>query len=1019
MPEPFRWRRAALVASAATVALAAVTLPASAAPDQPHPHPIRLVAGEFAPAVGAALPGRSGHPAATLSDTAHGAYLVQFDGPVRPEWTAALRERGAEVLEYVPDFAYRVTMTAAQARAVQGLREVNWVGRVQPAWKLSGPARQRADAGRAAVYRVRAQQGAHLDTVRAAAERTGAVVTATGATLVVAAQPAQLDAIAAIEDVAAIDAFHLNEKHNESAAGTIMRASAANQRGYDGSSQIVAVADTGLGGGTAATAHPDIPANRVVAVRDWPGADQASCVDVQPDGPHDADSGHGTHVATSVVGDGAANGLGRAAAHGARLVFQAVEDYADVHGLCEGQAEDGYLLVGLPDELAALLQQAYNDGARVHSNSWGSPQAGVYTEDARAVDAFVNSHRDLAVTFSAGNEGADANADGVIDNDSIGSPATGKNVITVGASENTRTSWTCDQSLTYASPSTKEQATFANRSCQQLGGVMPMPTWGAWWPQDYPAGPIRDDVQAGNANQMAAFSSRGPTNDGRIKPDVVAPGSWIVSGYSDRYQQGYDPAANPKNGAYQHDGYGYPVNSAYKYLSGTSMSNPLAAGGATVVRDFYSKAHSANASAALVKATLINSAADLADENNDGANDNDFPVPNAHEGWGLVNLDNATDGTARFVDEAAGLATGGLSTTTYQVRAGSPLKVSLAWSDREGSATAAVSLVNDLDLEVTSPTGTVYRGNVFSGGWSGTGGSADRRNNVENVYLANPAAGTWTVRVRGFNVPSGPQRFALVVDGSFGTGGGENRNPAVTNPGAQSTQVGTAVNRQILASDADGDTLSYAASGLPAGLSIGRTNGLISGTPGTAGSSAVTVTVTDGRGGSASASFGWTVTAAPPPNQLLVNPGFEAGTSGWSGTTSVITATTSRPAHSGSRWAWLGGNGATTSENLSQQVTIPAGAASATLSFWTRIDTAETSNTRAYDTLRVQVLSSSGAVLATLATLSNLDRSSDYVQRSYDLSGYRGQTVRVRWLMSEDFSLQTTFATDDTALTVR
>ena len=212
-------------------------------------------------------------------------------------------------------------------------------------------------------------------------------------------------------------------------------------------------------------------------------------------------------------------------------------------------------------------------------------------------------------------------------------------------------------------------------TCASQGGQNIIATYGASWPRDYPANPIKDDPAAGNAQQMAAFSSRGPTDDGRIKPDVVAPGTWILSGYSDLYQQGYDASANPKNGAYQYDGWGFPLNQHYKYMGGTSMSNPLTAGGAAVVKDFYQKAYGVTASAALVKATLINSAVDLLDENNDGANDNDFPIPNNHEGWGRVNLANATDGTAQYVDNATGLATNGTATYQYTV-SGGPLKIS-------------------------------------------------------------------------------------------------------------------------------------------------------------------------------------------------------------------------------------------------------------------------------------------------------------------------------------------------------
>ncbi|MFI4942836.1 MAG: Calx-beta domain-containing protein, partial [Burkholderiales bacterium] len=291
--------------------------------------------------------------------------------------------------------------------------------------------------------------------------------------------------------------------------------------------------------------------------------------------------------------------------------------------------------------------------------------------------------------------------------------------------------------------------------------------WSDWWPFNFPAEPLSSDPSAGNAEQMAAFSSRGPTLDGRIKPDLVAPGSWVLSGFSDLYQFPYDASPNPQNGFFQYSGWGYPLNDKLKYLGGTSMSAPLVAGGAAVVRDFYQELHGHAASAALVKATLVNSAQDLLDEDNDGVNNNALAIPNFYEGWGRADLAAATDGSRQFVDQTAGLATGGVASFTYDVAAGTPLKVTLVWSDYPGDMAAFKMLVNNLDLEVSGPGGAFYRGNVFGGGWSIAGGLVDDTNNVENVYVQTPAAGSWTVTVRGFNVPQGPQPFALVVAGQL------------------------------------------------------------------------------------------------------------------------------------------------------------------------------------------------------------------------------------------------------------
>ncbi|GLY80620.1 hypothetical protein [Actinoallomurus iriomotensis] len=151
--------------------------------------------------------------------------------------------------------------------------------------------------------------------------------------------------------------------------------------------------------------------------------------------------------------------------------------------------------------------------------------------------------------------------------------------------------------------------------------------------------------------------------------------------------------------------------------------------------------------------------------------------------------------------------------------------------------------------------------------------------------------------------------------------------------------------------------------------------------------------------------------------QLLGNPGFETGSAApWTQTANVVYSGTKEPARSGSWDAWLDGYGTTTTDTLGQQVTIPATARSATLSYWLHVDTAETGTT-AYDTLKVQLLNSSGAVLATLATYSNLDHVSGYVQHSVSLNAYVGQTVTVRFTGAEDYQKQTSFVLDDTALT--
>ncbi len=152
----------------------------------------------------------------------------------------------------------------------------------------------------------------------------------------------------------------------------------------------------------------------------------------------------------------------------------------------------------------------------------------------------------------------------------------------------------------------------------------------------------------------------------------------------------------------------------------------------------------------------------------------------------------------------------------------------------------------------------------------------------------------------------------------------------------------------------------------------------------------------------------------PPTGNLLANPGFESGATSWSATSGVITTDTGAPTRTGSWKAWLNGYGQTTTDTLSQSVTIPA-ASSATLSFWLYISSAETTTSTAYDRLTVQVVS--GGSTTTLGTFSNLNKGSSYVQRSFNMSSFAGRTVTLRFTGTEDSSLATSFVIDDTSLT--
>ncbi|GAA2776043.1 hypothetical protein GCM10010521_63410 [Streptomyces rameus] len=266
-------------------------------------------------------------------------------------------------------------------------------------------------------------------------------------------------------------------------------------------------------------------------------------------------------------------------------------------------------------------------------------------------------------------------------------------------------------------------------------------------------------------------------------------------------------------------------------------------------------------------------------------------------------------------------------------------------------------------------------------------------------------AGTGYDGPTGWGTPNGTAAFTA------GTSTGN--TVTVTNPGSQNTTVGGSVSLQIHATDSAGAALTYSATGLPAGLSINGSTGLITGTASTAGTYQVTVTAKDSTGATGSTSFTWTVGSGGgggcSASQLLANPGFESGSTGWSASSGVITTDSGEAAHSGSYKAWLDGYGSSHTDTLSQSVTVPAGC-KASLTFYLHVDTAESGST-AYDKLTVTAGST------TLATYSNANAASGYSQKTFDLSSFAGQTVTLKFNGVEDSSLQTSFVVDDTALT--
>ncbi len=429
----------------------------------------------------------------------------------------------------------------------------------------------------------------------------------------------------------------------------------------DGSGQIVGVADSGLDHD-----HGDF-GNRVIGN-----------VDVIGDGSTaDAHSGHGTHVACTVLGDGTRGGYAGVAPE-AELYFQAMEN--DNNGNFQWSSINN------------MLNSAYSNGARTHTNSWGSESSsewGVYTsssEDvddrARYYDQYYSGREGLTVLFAAGNDGPQS--------DTIGSPATAKNLIAVGNSQNR---------------------------------------------------------YQGAPNSIMDGSSRGPVDDGRIKPDLLAPGGYVRSC---KAQEATDTGGSTWS------------NSWYLEYTGTSMATPNAAGTAALIREYITEvAQRPEPQGALVKALMILGARDV------GSRD----IPNMNEGWGRIDLKSTlapNNGRGIWVDDRSVLSsTGNSKSYSFNITtANQPFKVVVAWSDERGSRFSNSQLVNDLDLLVTTPSGVEYLGNEFAQGRSIQGGTHDDVNNVEVVLIDSAEAGLWTVRVRDAGHGGGrAQPFAIAVSG--------------------------------------------------------------------------------------------------------------------------------------------------------------------------------------------------------------------------------------------------------------
>jgi len=649
---------------------------------------------------------------AAVADVApvSGLFLIQFTQKFDPTWRAELLARKVELLRYVPDDAFVARLNGVRLEDLRALPFVQWVGEYRPEHKLHGPLREMARARNAASS---PEVTVLFSTTAGPVEMAGAKARLQGirqesrnrfgAVARGKVAPGQLQRLAESPAVLWIEPAPQMKLNDEISTKIVAGEGPGHQAyvhqfGFDGRGVTVAVADSGLHVGTAAGMHPDL-AGRTPAFFHYSNGD----VEVTDASDEHA---HGTHVAGIIAGNaalGTADELGYyyglGVAPGASIVTQRIFD-----GL--GQ----YTFTGPFDTFANLTRDAVQAGAVIGNNSWGDDTQGRYDVSAMQFDALVRDadestpgDQPYILEFSAGNAGPGPQT--------VGSPAVAKNVIASGASQNDRLEFV---------------------------------------------------LYAEGSEAMADFSSRGPCEDGRIKPDVVAPGTWIASLRS--------PFGDGMNA------WG-DIDADYLYMGGTSQAGPQVSGAAAVFVQYYKETQGTETppSPALVKAALIHSSVDMDDFSGTE------PTPNMEEGWGRVDLTEIIahpTRTQEYLDQAVLLTTGqSYERSVIIASSNEPVKITLVYTDVPGFPATLPALVNDLDLEVIAPDGRIYRGNQFQRGESTPDApSSDNINNVEGVYIGEPQAGEYLVRVRARNIVEDARRdtslvadqdFALVVSGDI------------------------------------------------------------------------------------------------------------------------------------------------------------------------------------------------------------------------------------------------------------
>ena len=720
-------------------------------------------------------------------------HLVQLFGPPTPDALELVKSSGARIVSYVPNNAYLVWASPqelARVRASKARSEaVQWEGLYHPAYKLDPRIRLGSlEQIRVAIQLVDSPESdVSLAQIKAAArevlmseERSGG-----GVQVKVLIDSSALPEILKRADVVFVEPSPEYRLHDEradqivagvlsedtSSGKSILRPTAPgylaflNSVGLGSSSDVVIdVGDTGIdtgstspvvSGTTTINPHPDFfdagATSRIAYYHDFSSDPDtvAPCRDT---------IGHGTINASIAAGFNDKTG----------------DAFADQQGFRYGLGTAPFARIGSSklfdrqgrfrvSSFTNFIAQAYSGGARVSTNSWGACDAlngfcNFYGGDSetfdrlvRDADPFAPGNQEMTIVFSAGNEG-DGGAG------SISIPATGKNIIAVGAAENVRVGG--------------PDGTAVTDGCGTPGS------------------------EADNAADIVSFSSLGPTQDGRIKPDIVAPGTHVQGAAS---QDTVFAATNPRDSGVcgTSSSIFFPLGQRlYTWSSGTSHSAPMVAGGAALAFQWLKSRLGSDPSAALVKAVLLNSARYVTGL---GGGDN---LPGARQGWGLLDLGRAFATTDRIIlDED--------SSRTFTTSGGAPFqivgsisnpadefRVMLVWTDPAGNSMTNAPFVNQLNLEVVI-NGVTYRGNNFNKQYSTSGGNTDILNNVQAVRLPAGTTGSFVIRVRptliaGDGVPGNgtdlDQDFALIV-----TNGREAAVPVLTVNAVQGVSAGVTV----------------------------------------------------------------------------------------------------------------------------------------------------------------------------------------------------------------------------------